>query len=421
MELLRNDTDGTSSRLLDRGDTLGRYEILEFLGAGAVSEVYRARDSRLGRTVAVKLQTDATAPDASGWLLREAQHASTLNHSHICTVHEVEEVNGVPFIVLEHIEGQTLHAVVKAGLPSAAEIVRWGAQIADALDHAHRRGIVHRDLKGSNVVVTPDGNVKVLDFGLARRLSPGDVGAAAAVLTNASVAGTLTHIAPEVLRGGPIDARMDIWAVGVVLYEMASGRVPFAGDTPFATASAILETEPAPLPSSVPLELQRVIGRCLSKNAAARYQTASALRDALNAIHVGGHAVGRSRAGLFAASLLIAVLAGSAYWWTRPSQRTVTPNTAARVIAVLPLRDPSRDDAQRFLVDGMTEALVSELGRLDAVRVIATGSTAKFRDHANAIREVARIERPWCLKARSRGRTNGCGSRPGSSKRQPGA
>ncbi len=387
-------TDRTVSRLLDAGDTLGRYEILQFLGAGAVSEVYRARDTRLGRTVAVKLQTDATVADAGAWLLREAQHASTLNHPHICTVHEVEEVNGLPFIVLEHVEGQTLHAMVKAGSRSAAEIVRWGAQIAEALDHAHRRGIVHRDLKGSNVAVTPDGDVKVLDFGLARRLSADDATAtAAAVLTDASVAGTLTHIAPEVLQGGSIDARMDIWAVGVVLYEMASGQLPFKGDTPFSTANAILETEPPPLPSGVPLGLQRVIMRCLSKNADARYQTASALRDALNGIRVQGNTFRRSSAWLSAATMLLAVLAASAYWLTGRSEGTVTLDPAARMLAVLPLRDTSGDESHRYLADGMTEALVAELGRFDAVRVIATSSTAKFRGNANAIRDVARETR----------------------------
>ena len=185
------------------GETLGRYQILAFLGAGAASEVYRARDSRLGRTVALKVPTDADDPQAAAWLLREAQHASTLNHSHVCTVYEVENAGGIPFIVLEHVEGRTLHAILREERLSTAAIVHWGAQIADALDHAHRRGIVHRDLKASNVVVTPDGNVKVLDFGLARRIGPHDADAAAAasILTDASVAGTLTHIAPEVLRG----------------------------------------------------------------------------------------------------------------------------------------------------------------------------------------------------------------------------
>jgi TolB-like protein/Tfp pilus assembly protein PilF len=395
IELLADGTGDRPSRLLDPGATLGRYEIVEFLGAGAASEVYRARDTRLGRTVALKLQSNASALHAGAWLLREAQHASTLNHSHICTVHEVEEANGLPFIVLEHIEGQTLHAIVKAGALSTAEIVRWGAQIAEALDHAHKRGIIHRDLKGSNVVVTPEGDVKVLDFGLARRISPhaGGLTAAASILTDASVAGTLTHIAPEVFQGGPIDARVDIWALGVMLYEMASGQLPFTGDTPFSTANAILETDPAPLPSSVPLGLQRVITRCLSKDAAARYQTALELRDALHGIRVSHNIVtrlGRTRVWLLGAGLLIAALGGSAYWLTGGADGRLNPDAAARMLAVLPLRENSGDESQRFLVDGMTEALIAELGRFDAVRVIGSSSTVKFRDTANAVREVAR-------------------------------
>ena len=268
--LLAQGAGASDARLLNPGERLGRYEIVAFLGAGAVSEVYRARDTRLGRAVALKLLTDTSAPDAGTWLLREAQHASILNHPHICTVHEVEDVDGRPFIVLEHIEGTTLHAAIRVGTPPAASIVRWGGQIADALDHAHRRGIVHRDLKASNVVITTGGDIKVLDFGLARRISTHEAGAppAVSVLTDASVAGTLTHIAPEVFEGGPVDARVDIWALGVMLYEMTSGQLPFTGATPFSTATAILEDDPAPLPATAPLPLQRVILRCLSKDPA---------------------------------------------------------------------------------------------------------------------------------------------------------
>jgi TolB-like protein/Tfp pilus assembly protein PilF len=403
-ELLALSSDGRVLRLFNPGESLGRYEIIEFLGAGAVSEVYRARDTRLGRTVALKLLTDTSAPDAGAWLLREAQHASTLNHSHICTVHEVEEVNGLPFIILEHIEGTTLHATVKAGSgqagsPSMDAIVRWGAQIADALDHAHSRGIVHRDLKGSNVVVTTGGDIKVLDFGLARRITSyaDETTPAASMLTDASVAGTLTHIAPEVFQGSPVDARIDIWALGVMLYEMACGRLPFDGGSPFATANAILSANPPPMPTSVPAPLQCVIARCLAKDPAARYQAASDVRTALQAIGAGSRAPsarpGRARAGLLAASVLMAVAVGwAAFLAGRPS-RAAAGDPAARMVAVLPLHDDNADESQRFLADGMTEALIAELGRLDAVRVFAPSTTARFRDRANAVRDVARETR----------------------------
>jgi eukaryotic-like serine/threonine-protein kinase len=450
--LLAYEPRGERPRLFNPGNRLGRYEITAFLGAGAVSEVYRARDTRLGRTVAVKLLTDTSAPDAGAWLLREAQHASTLNHPHVCTVHEVEEVDGLPFIVLEHIEGTTLHALVRTGTPVAGMIVRWGAQIADALDHAHRRGVIHRDLKGSNVVVTPAGDIKVLDFGLARRLSAhaagdgdGDTevlhkgstqrvlhgsftrwfsaivlpqerpsrtvvgttaenrrgerssGTTVSVLTDASVAGTLTHIAPEVFEGGPIDARVDIWALGVMLYEMACGQLPFKGETPFSTANAILEAEPAPLPASVPVPLQRVIARCLSKDPGARYQTALDVRTALAAVDVGRRTpwtrTGRARAWALAAGVLIAAVAASAVLLRGWPSGATSADPAARMVAVLPLHEDGAGPSPPFLADGMTEALIAELGRFDALQVIAPTTTTTFRDRANAVRDVARETR----------------------------
>ena len=242
------------------GALLGRYEIVRFLGAGGIGEVYQARDSRLDRTVAIKLASDAGDAQAGRRLLLEAQNASRLGHPHICGVHEVEEVDGLPFIVLEFVEGATLREVIRRAPPSNTDVVRWGIQIAAALDHAHGRGIIHRDLKTSNVVLTPDSQVKVLDFGLSRRFDPEAAPASpTAILSDASVAGTLTHIAPEVLRGETVDARADLWAVGVVLYEMVCGVVPFGGATPLETAHAILHEAPRPLPANIEPGLRRVI------------------------------------------------------------------------------------------------------------------------------------------------------------------
>jgi TolB-like protein/Tfp pilus assembly protein PilF len=382
-------------RRLAPWDRLDRYEVVSFLGAGAVSEVYRARDSRLGRTVALKLLTDPTAHDAGAWLLREAQHASTLNHPHVCTVHEVDEVDGRPFIVLEYIEGVTLHAAMRQGPLPLGTIVRWGAEIADALDHAHRRGVVHRDLKSSNVLVTPEQHVKVLDFGLARRLET-DAGsnAATSVLADASVAGTLTHIAPEVLGGGPADARVDIWALGVMLYELASGVVPFIGATTFATATAILEDTPEPLPGSVPPAFRQIIERCLSKNPASRHASASRVREALHSL--AQHVASTSRPSrptrrAAVAAVLTVLLAAAGYLGSTALGvvRGADPE-AVPLLAVLPILDPSGDGSQRFLADGMTEAIVAELGRIDAIRVIAPGSTRPFGGQSDAVRAVAR-------------------------------
>jgi serine/threonine-protein kinase len=393
--LLASLTDSLRVRRFSPGDRLDRYQIDAFLGAGAVSEVYRARDSRLGRTVAVKILTDPTAPDAADWLLREARHASTLNHPHICTVHEVDEWEGQTFIVLEYIEGVTLHAAARASPLPLPTIVRWGLEIADALDHAHRRGVVHRDLKASNVLVTSEQHVKVLDFGLARRLDVTAASGAAAtvLLADASVAGTLTHMAPEVLQGGAADARVDIWALGVLLYELANGSLPFSGATTFATASAILEDAPDPLPGTLSPAFRQIVERCLSKDPAARFGSAGEVREALDRF---GHGIvttrrplGIRRAGVAAALTL--TLAAGAYLASQAVGSATRPDLSeVPVLAVLPIVEPDGDNSQRFLADGITEALIAELGRVDAIRVIAPGSTRAYRGRDGLVGEVGR-------------------------------
>lgn len=390
--LLAGTREGRFTPRLSAGTALGRYEILEFLGAGGISEVYRARDSRLGRTVALKLVTDPQDGDAGTRLLTEAQHASILNHPNICGVYEAEEGGGLPFIVLELVEGPTLHDVLKERRPSISEAVQWAKEIAGALDHAHRRGVIHRDLKCANVALSPEGGVKVLDFGLSRRImGPGGTcQSPAAILTDASVAGTLTHIAPEVLRGEPLDQRIDLWALGVMLYQMTSGVLPFKGATAFQTAQAILEVAPAPLPANVPLDLQRLVERCLAKDPALRFETAAELRDALHACDVAGRATprrGEIRRRLGAAAALAALILVAAWSgdWPLLSRERPTP-----VLAVLPLENVSGDSTQAFFADGVTEALIAELGRIDGVRVIAPGTSMRYKAAATAVRDAAR-------------------------------
>ena len=376
---------------------LGRYEILQFLGAGGIGEVYRARDTRLDRTVALKLVSDPGDAQAGQRLLQEAQHASKLGHPNICGVHEVEDVDGLPFIVLEFVEGNTLREVTRGSAPSAGDAVRWGAQIAAALDHAHRRGIIHRDLKTSNVVVTPDGQVKVLDFGLSRRIDPSAAPASPdSILSDASVAGTLTYIAPEVLRGQPVDARSNLWALGVMLYEMLCGVVPFNGTTPLETANAILHETPRPLPSSVHPGLRSVIDRSLAKDSSQRFQTAAALKEALDAISVQipGPAAGRAGwpvTGPRAAAgvLIVSALAGiflTGVWRTAPA------GPAAHVLAVLPFDDTSAagPGGEPFFASGLSEGLTAELGRIDTVRVISSATTMRYQNRPGALADVVR-------------------------------
>ena len=266
------------------GRVIGRYEIGRLLGVGGMGEVYAAKDLDLGRAVAIKVGI-ASDDDAHARLKREAQHASRLNHPNICTIHEVGTHDNQPFIVMELVEGEPLsHIIPQGGLP-AEDVVRYGTQIADALAHAHHGGVTHRDLKSANVLITRDGRPKVLDFGLARALSRETLSdmsqSRASITAEGAVAGTLAVMAPEMLRGEPADERSDIWSLGVLLYEMASGERPFRGATGFELSGAILHAPPAPLPERVPQGLARVIHQCLEKNPQHRYQTGGDVRAAL--------------------------------------------------------------------------------------------------------------------------------------------
>jgi TolB-like protein/Tfp pilus assembly protein PilF len=373
------------------GAAVGRFEILEFLGAGGISEVYRARDSRLGRTVALKFVTDPEDQEAGSRLLVEAQHASILNHPNICGVHEAEHDAALPFIVLELVEGPTLADVLKERRPSIREVLQWGKHIAAALDHAHRHGVIHRDLKTANVALSLDATVKVLDFGLSRQLmdTDGSAQSPTAILTNASVAGTLTHIAPEVLKGAPLDHRVDLWAFGVMLYQLTSGELPFKRASAFDTANAILEDTPDPLPATVPVGLRRLIERCLAKDPNLRFTTAAELREALDAVRLDRVAPWRrvGRQAMVAALASALAIAGWFGWKQRSAPVTTTP-----MLAVLPFENSSGDTAQAFFADGVTEELITALGRIDGVRVIAAGTSMRYRNAARSMRDMARAD-----------------------------
>jgi len=314
------------------GKRIAHYEVSARLGAGGMGEVFLARDTKLGREVALKLLPAEMSADetARARLLNEARTASSLNHPHICTIFEVGEAEGRAYIALEHVEGKPLAAMVpEGGLPTDA-VLRYGTQIADALAHAHDRGVIHRDLKTSNVMITPEGRAKVLDFGLAKKLRDEDlaeVTRSGKDLTQAgAVVGTLHSMAPELLSGNPADARSDIWALGILLYEAAAGALPFQGKTGFEMTSAILREPPRILPERVPAGLRAVIQRCLAKEPGQRYQRASEVRAALEAIGSSGFAEviapvsARPRwAWLAALGGLALLVIGSAVWrpWNR--------------------------------------------------------------------------------------------------------
>ena len=275
------------------GQVLGHCRITAMIGEGGMGVVYRAYDEVLHRDVAVKVVKKDARLDASASqnLLHEARASSSLAHPNICTIYDVGETDGDLYIVMELVEGKSLQALTPgSGLP-AESILRYGIQIASALARAHDRGIIHRDLKTSNIVATPDGLVKVLDFGLAKRIGGGALDAPTLSFSTlqgaSSVSGTLPYIAPEILRGEPAEARADLWALGVVLYELASGHLPFEGRTGFEISSAIMREIPKPLGPPVPPGLWAIIQHCLVKEPAQRYQRASEIQAALEAVQSG--------------------------------------------------------------------------------------------------------------------------------------
>ncbi len=270
------------------GKTFAHYAVLEKAGAGGMGVVFRARDETLHRDVALKLPSTNNLTDVESRerVLREARAASALNHPHICTIYEVGEVDGQPYIAMEYLAGETLNRRIPPnGLPTEL-VLDLGAQIADAMDHAHTQGILHRDLKSANVRMTSSGQLKVLDFGLAMNIKDTSFEGVtrSTTLDSGGVAGTLAYLAPELLQGKAPDVRTDVWSLGVLLYELAAGVLPFQGRTGFELTTAILRESPAALPTHVTPGLRAVIMRCLSKEPEKRYQHASEIRAALEAL-----------------------------------------------------------------------------------------------------------------------------------------
>ena len=353
---------------LERGTRLGQYRIDSPIGAGGMGAVYKAHDPTLQRTVAIKVLAKQDE-DASARLLQEARAASALNHPHICTIYEVGEHAGQAFIVMEFIDGKPLSQLIPSdGLPPES-VIRYGTQIADALAHAHERGIVHRDLKSANVVITPEGRAKVLDFGLAARMPRPDAEAVtktqdALQFSNAGMlAGTLAYMAPELLRGEAATARSDIWALGVLIYEMGSGQLPFAGATVAEMAASILKESTRSLPPHVPAGLRAITQRSLSKDSSQRYANTGELRAVLDAIDSS-----ESTAAL------------------PTSQQAPLPPS----IAVLPFTNMSADPEQEYFCDGIAEEITSALVKVDRLRVAGRSSAFSFKGKTGALREIGR-------------------------------
>ena len=341
---------------LQPGMRVGVYEIVALLGKGGMGEVYRARDAKLGRDVAIKVLPEAwlTDPDRRARLEREARVLASLNHPHIGAIYGAEEAGGMPALVLELIDGHTLDELLSSAAPAsgsrvglplkqALEIAR---QIADALDAAHERGVIHRDLKPANIKLTPSGVVKVLDFGLATfqaAVLDGGIPESASMADQAltiggatlpgTILGTARYMSPEQARGRPVDKRTDVWAFGCVLYEMLTGRTPFGGETSSDVIAGILEREPAwaVLPGTTPPRVRRLLERCLAKDPKhrvrdigdARFELDDALGspDAPLLTTTGAPAKAPPMARWVAVAAGLAVLSGVVVWTLTPRGR----------------------------------------------------------------------------------------------------
>ncbi|MGZ8831919.1 MAG: protein kinase domain-containing protein [Thermoanaerobaculia bacterium] len=389
---------------LKTGTRLGPYEIVAPIGAGGMGEVYRAVDTRLGRTVAVKTLPNEFADDAKLKIRfqREAKAISALNHPHICTLYDV----GDSYLVMEYCDGKTLSQRIAEGALPLEEVLQYGIEIADGLDNAHRQGIVHRDLKPSNIMIT-SGGVKLLDFGLAKQKvfdSSSDSTTVELVTEDGKIIGTIQYMSPEVLLGKPADTRSDIFALGLILYEMLTGKRAFDGTTKASIIAAILEREPVPVSEhnpKTPPALDLLIRACLAKNPEERVQTANDVRLQLRTIADGGQQPLTPRARLHTATagprshrrlaagaalaVIIAIGAGVLVW----HEQRAAAIAPIRSLVVLPFENISKPDDE-YLVAGMHNGVIGELSQISGLRLISRTSAMHYKDAKKTIPEIAR-------------------------------
>jgi len=420
------------------GQTLSRYKITGMLGEGGMGVVYRAEDPELGREVALKLLPAKMAdnPKRLERFRREAKAVAAINHPNIVTIHSIESVETTHFLTMELVEGESLCNIIPPGGMPLAKVFEIAVPLADALSSAHEQGIVHRDLKPANVMVTGENRIKVLDFGLAKLVEDPDPASGDTALTavpteltaEGMVMGTAPYMSPEQVEGLAMDHRTDIFSLGIVLYEMATGKRPFAGDTSAALVSSILRDSPptvTEINESLPRHLARIIQHCLEKDPEARYQSAKDVRNELKSlrrevdsgmvatgsgatpISAAPKSTGTRRYGLWAAAGVAAIVILAAGWWLgRGGERAPAVAdervggfgadlaSAARSdmpsVAVLPFKNLSADPDNEYFTDGLTEELIGALANVEGLRIPARTSVYALRETNLDIQEIGR-------------------------------